>query len=424
MAVQIDPDRCLAVCNYCVAICPSEAAQVGPDTAVVEEENCTDCGSCVEVCPTDARQVTQPPRASRVTLAPAQPEGPPPPKEEFRGVLVFVEQAEGQAASVSWELLGAGARLARELEVPLSAAVLGEGVGPLAQEAIAYGADLVYLLEDPVLRRYRNQPYRQGLVGLIRQYKPEIVLLGATTLGRDLAASVATELRTGLTADCTELSIDPENRSLLQTRPAFGGNIMAAILCPNHRPQMATVRPRVMEIPVRDSHRQGKIVQESLGLREEKVEVKVLEFIPEPGATVHLEDAEVIVAGGRGLGEAKNFALLEELAEVLGGTMGASRGAVDAGWISPEHQIGQTGKTVRPRIYFAIGISGAVQHVMGIRGSEVIVAINRDPGAPIFRVADYGIVGDLFQILPPLIEQFREREGSKALAAQDVLQTA
>lgn len=330
----------------------------------------------------------------------------------YKGVWVFLEQVGGEAAPVSWELLGVGRKLAQDLGVELGGALLGYGVEHLAQEAFAHGADIVYLMDDPILKNYRTDPYARGMINLIRKHRPEIVLMGATTLGRDLSGVVATELETGLTADCTMLEIDPEKKLLKQTRPAFGGNIMATILTKDRRPQMATVRPRVMPMPARTSGRTGRLVKEELGIQEEDVLTKVLELVKEPGKAVYLDKAEIIVSGGRGLGEKANFALIEELAQALGGTVGASRAAVEAGWISADHQVGQTGTTVRPKIYFAIGISGAIQHLVGMQTSDVIVAINKDPDAAIFKVATYGIVGDLMKIVPALTREFKKRLGT------------
>ncbi|QJA05354.1 electron transfer flavoprotein subunit alpha/FixB family protein [Thermosulfurimonas marina] len=322
-------------------------------------------------------------------------------------VWVFVEQEEGQAHPVSWELLGKAQELARDLSGTVEALVLGHEVESLAREAFAYGAERVYLIDDPVLSYYRNQPYAHGVVKLCRKYQPEILLLGATTLGRDLAGSIATALETGLTADVTGLEIDPETKNLIMTRPAFGGNIMASILCPDHRPQMSTVRPRTFPLPESDPSRQGEIVREELGLSEEEVAVKRVDFIAKE-KTVNLEYAEVIVSGGRGLGAPEKFEMLRELARLLGGEVGASRAVVDAGWISYEHQVGQTGKTVRPKVYIACGISGAIQHRVGMQNADFIIAINTDPQAPIFRIADLGIVGDLHQVIPALIEAVRK----------------
>ena len=275
-----------------------------------------------------------------------------------------------------------------------------------------YGADKVFLVDDSVLRDYRTEPYSETLTMLIEKYKPEIVLMAATTQGRDLAGHVATKVKTGLTADCTQLKIEPETRLLLQTRPAFGGNVMATIVCRNHRPQMASVRPRVMPMPQRQEGRKGKLVEEKTELKEENIATKILDFISKGGSAVYLDRAEVIVAGGRGLGTKENFQLIFDLAKVLGGTVGASRAAVEAGWIDVAHQVGQTGATVRPKVYIAVGISGAIQHLVGMQTADVIVAINKDPEAPIFKIANYGIVGDFQKILPLLTDAFRQKLGS------------
>ncbi|MCG0277340.1 MAG: electron transfer flavoprotein subunit alpha/FixB family protein [Thermanaeromonas sp.] len=335
--------------------------------------------------------------------------GSPSGDDGYRGVWVFIEQVEGRAAPVSWELLGAGRELADSLEVELAGVILGSGVENLSDEAFAYGADVVYLADHPLLRDYRTLLYAKVLINLVRKYRPEVLLMGATSLGRDLAGVVATSLETGLTADCTELKIDTEKRLLEQTRPAFGGNVMATILCPKRRPQMATVRPRVFPLPPRRSGRKGRLIAESFELKEEEARVRILETIKEKGRSLYLDQAEVIVAGGRGVGSKENFELLKELAETIGGTLGASRAAVEAGWVPPEYQVGQTGTIVRPKVYFAIGISGAIQHLVGMQNSDIIVAINKDPEAPIFRIATYGIVGDLLEIVPALTSEFRRR---------------
>ena len=290
----------------------------------------------------------------------------------------------------------------------LTACELGHNVEHIGREAIAYGADRVFLIDDATLGVYRTLPYADALVKLVRQFKPEIFLLGASSRGRDLAGSVATELYTGLTADCTGLDIDEQTNLLRQTRPAFGGNIVATIVCPNYRPQMSTVRHRVFEMPVADAARQGQIVSVAAGMDEGQIASKVVEFITEQGE-VNLADAKIIVSGGRGVGGPDGFGPIRELAEVLGGAVGSSRAAVDAGWIPYAHQVGQTGRTVRPDLYIACGISGAVQHLAGMGTAKVIVAINKDPEAPIFSMANYGIVGDLFQLVPALTAQFRKK---------------
>ncbi len=349
---------------------------------------------------------------------------------DYQGVWVYVEQDGGHPAPVSWELMGAGRRLADELGVQLAAVVLGSGVATLAEECFAYGADRVYLVDAPVLADYRVEAYSRVLARLISVYRPEIVLMGATRVGRELSGAVATAVAAGLTADTTELGIDPQTRLLQATRPTFGGKQLATIVCERWRPQMATVRPRVLPMPERRHGRSGPVIREEAGLREADVATRVLERVREADRAADLERAEVIVAGGRGLREARNFALLRELAEVLGGVVAGSRAAVDAGWIGREcqvpgtRQVGQTGKTVRPRLYFAVGISGAIQHVVGMEHAAVVVAINRDPGAPIFQVADYGIVGDLFQVVPALTAEFRQRLRAAPLTAARVTRAA
>ncbi len=287
--------------------------------------------------------------------------------------------------------------------------VIGENVEPLCQEAFCYGATRVYLIDQPVYRHYRTEPYFDDYCRLIDKYKPEIVLMGASGMGRDLAGAVATRMQTGLTADCTGLTID-DKRNLMQTRPAFGGNIMATIMCDRFRPQMATVRPQVMPLPEKREGATGEIVRESFALSEAAIFTKVLEIISDKKGKDHVDiaGAEFIVSGGRGLMAKENFTMLQELADELGGVVGGSRSAIDAGWLPAERQVGQTGKTVRPRIYIACGISGAIQHLVGMQDSDLVVAINRDKEAPIFEVATYGIVGDLFQVVPAITQKIRD----------------
>ncbi|MBI2862156.1 MAG: electron transfer flavoprotein subunit alpha/FixB family protein [Chloroflexi bacterium] len=333
----------------------------------------------------------------------------------YRGVWVFVEQKEGRAARVSWELMAEGRKLADKLGTELAAVIMGEDVEPLVDEASARRADTVYIIKDPLLAVYRTYPYAKALVKLIRQYKPEICLIGGSYQGRDLAGSVATELLTGLTADSTLLDVDPETRLLLASRPTFLEKMLATILCKRHRPQMATVRPRTFaeEPPDWSLKGKAKVIRETLGLRAEDVPTRLVELIHASRSdTVHLDDAEIVVSGGRGLGTARNFALVEGLADALGGVVGASRAVVDAGWISPDHQVGLTGRTVRPKLYVACGISGAIQHLVGMQNADVIIAINSDPNAPIFKIATYGILGDLFRVVPALTQHIREaRQG-------------
>jgi electron transfer flavoprotein alpha subunit len=326
---------------------------------------------------------------------------------ELKRIWVFIEQEESRAHQVSWELLGAACRLSQELEGScVEGVLLGHDVAHIAEEAYHYGAKRVYLIDDPVLEKYRNLPYASAASKLVKTYRPEIFLIGATTLGRDLGSSIATRVHTGLTADCTELAIDPQQKILAATRPTFGGNLMATILCRTHRPQMATVRPRVLPLPKALPQATGELVREPLGIEESEVAVKYVRLIARQ-AQLSIEHADIIVSGGRGLGSAEGFKLLEQLAVLLGGVVGASRPTVDGGWIGYEHQVGQTGKTVRPKLYIAAGISGAVQHRVGMANSDFILAINTDPNAPIFQIASFGIVGDLYKVIPELIAQLK-----------------
>jgi electron transfer flavoprotein alpha subunit len=335
--------------------------------------------------------------------------------EHFKGykhVWVFVEQERGQVHPVSWELLGAGRKLADKLNVELAAVVLGPP-GPGTQNAVAeafcYGADLVYFVADDLLVDYRNEPYTKALTDLVNTYKPEILLLGATTLGRDLAGAVATTLLTGLTADCTELDVDADG-SLAATRPTFGGSLLCTIYTLNYRPQMATVRPRVMAMPERREVPPKRIIEHPLGMIEDDIVTKVLSFLPDRETSRSaLAYADVVVAGGLGLGSPENFQLVRQLASVLGAEYGCSRPVVQKGWVSADRQIGQTGKTIRPRLYIAAGISGAIQHRVGVEGADLIVAINTDKNAPIFDFAHVGIVTDAIRLLPQLTESFRRR---------------
>lgn len=416
MAVKVIKKNCIG-CGLCVQTCPFEALQLVEGIVEVDPDKCTNCGDCVEVCPASALELNEPPeKMSDNEVKEVEKREKIVKKikrelEDYRGVWVFIEQFRGEIAPVSFELLGEGRKLADNLQTKLCGVLLGSGVEKLAEQALWYGADKVYLMDDPVLKDYRTETYAAGLVRLSQKYKPEIILMGATTMGRDLSGAVATELETGLTADCTELSIDESSGYLFQTRPAFGGNIMATIVCRHHRPQMATVRPRVMAMPEKDTGRTGEVVKENLGITEENVLVKVVDVIKEKKAATYLDKAEIIVAGGKGVGNKENFKLLKELADLLGGTIGASRAAVEAGWIGQEYQVGQTGVTVRPKVYFAFGISGAIQHLVGMQTSDVIVAVNTDPDAPIFKVATYGIVGDLLQVVPAMTKAFKEKMG-------------
>jgi electron transfer flavoprotein alpha subunit len=429
---RLIPGKCIACGARCQAECPKDAITMNEKgEPIIDLELCTRCRRCIRVCPADAIEIYYTPEEQKILeeIA-AQKKGAPAAVEEaevkdprleklkeYRGVWVFVEQSEGKAAEVSWELLGVGAELAAARKEELCAICLGEKVEHLCDEAFAYGATKVYLVDDPIFHYYRTEPYYKAVCHLIEKYKPEIVLFGATGQGRDLAGAVATSLQTGLTADCTGLSIDDKGY-LLQTRPAFGGNIMATILTEYTRPQMSTVRPHVMPLPPKDTSRQGEIIRETVPVREEDIAAKVLEIIADTQLdSVDVAAADIIVSGGRGMCNTENYSILQELADELGGVVGCSRAAVEAGWMPLERQVGQTGKTVRPKIYFACGISGAIQHLVGMQDSDVIIAINRDRHAPIFEVATYGIVGDLFQIIPAITSYVREIKAKKAGAA-------
>lgn len=338
----------------------------------------------------------------------------------YKGVWVFVEHERGSVHPVSWELMGEGRKLADKLGVELAGVVMGppgEDTRKFCAEAVRFGADLCYLMEDDLLKDYRNEPFTKGLTDLVNSYQPEILLIGATTLGRDLAGSVATTLKTGLTADCTELAIDMENRSLAATRPTFGGSLLCTIVTLNYRPQMATVRPRVMAMPDYDESRTGRTIAHPLGMIETSIVTKVLEYIPDNlQGKPQLAFADIIVSGGRGMKKPENFQLVWDLAKVLGAEVGATRPIVQAGWVEAERQVGQSGKTVRPKLYIAAGISGAIQHRVGMEDSDVIIAINSDPEAPIFDFATYGIVGNAMVILPALTEAFRQHLATARLA--------
>ena len=326
----------------------------------------------------------------------------------YKDVWVFAEHRDGKLRKVSLELLGKGRELADDLESKLVALLLGNKIEDECNELIYHGADKILLIDDPMLDHYQTSTYQDVVVQQVQKLKPEVLIMGATFLGRDLAPRIARVLGTGLTADCTGLQIDKAARLLLQTRPAFGGNVIATITTPFSRPQMATVRPRVMKELERDTSRRGEIVKIPVQIDDKSVMLKIIEVVKESKKGVNLEEANIIVAGGRGVGTPEKFRAIESLARVLGAEVGASRDVVDAGWIPSMHQIGQTGKTVRPKLYIACGISGAIQHIAGMKESETIIAINSDPEAPIFKHADYGIVGDLHQIVPLLTRKIEE----------------
>ncbi|WNB92562.1 electron transfer flavoprotein subunit alpha/FixB family protein [Bacillus sp. NEB1478] len=328
--------------------------------------------------------------------------------EDYKGIWVFIEVKDGAVVPVSLELLGAGKELADKRGTELAGVLIGKNVIHLADSLFEYGADTVYVYDDEVFKNYRTESYMKALLECCQKYKPEVILYGATSTGKDLASAVATDLPTGLTADSTILDIEVDTGLLLASRPAFGGNIMATILCKKYRPQMATVRPKVMKAITPEPGRTGRLIEEKADLKEEDIRTKVLEIVQHTTKKVKIDEADIIVAGGKGLGSPAGFQLVHQLADTLGGAVGASRDVVEAGWIEHHHQVGQTGVTVTPKIYFAIGISGAIQHIVGMQNSGLIIAINNDPEAPIFQSSHYGIVGDAFEIVPLLIEQFKQ----------------
>lgn len=395
-SIEVIQDKCIG-CKKCVKVCPFGAITMEGKLAVIDLSKCTYCGACPDACPVDAILLIKEESLPTVNL------------DQYKGVWIFAEQRNGQLHSVVYELLGVGKKLAQARQTELACVLIGYRVEEKAKFLFQRGADKVYLVDHPSLANYFDESYSRIFTRLIREFKPEIVLAGATSMGRSLIPRVAVEIPTGLTADCTGLDIDPETGHLLQTRPAFGGNIMATILCERYRPQMATVRHKVMEEALIDPNRNsGELVRVPISNVDVASRTSILEIVKEVEETINITDADIIVSGGRGLKGPENFELLRELAKVLGGAIGASRAAVDAGWIPYSHQVGQTGKTVKPKIYIACGISGAIQHLVGMSSSDVIIAINKNPDAPIFNVANYGLVGDLFEIVPELTNRFKE----------------
>ena len=333
--------------------------------------------------------------------------------EQYKGVYVFAEQADSKISGVSFELIGKAKDLAAELKTDVTAVIMGSDLKSLADELAAYGADKVIVIDHPVLQEYTTEPYTHAMDCVIKEFKPEVVLYGATAIGRDLAPRVSARVKTGLTADCTQLEVDAETNNLRMTRPAFGGNLMATILCPNHRPQMATVRSGVMKKRKKIADAKAEIIAFEVEFVKNNKYVEVIEVIKKESNKIDIQDAKILVSGGRGVGSKENFALLQEMADAIGGTVSSSRACVDANWMEKDRQVGQTGKTVRPDVYFAIGISGAIQHLAGMQESDYIIAINKDDTAPIFDVTDFGVVGDMNKILPLLTEEIKAAKAEK-----------
>ena len=398
MGIKVSLEKCIG-CSLCVRACALGAITIADKKAVIDTAKCNLCAACVEACKKyQAIAIT---KESSVKID----------VNDYKNVAVFVEQHEGKVAGVSFEMLGEGRKLADQLGEKLVAVLLGSGMDAAANDLVKYGADKVVYFDSPELVRFRDDTYATLMCEFVDSDKPAILLAGASAVGRSFIPKVAARVWGGLTADCTKLDIDTERRLLLGTRPAFGGNLMATIIAPHHRPQIATVRHKVMKAAARDDSRTGEVVVKKADAAKIVERTKILDFVKEVESTVNITEADIIVSGGRGMGKPENFSLIRDLAEVLGAAVGASRAAVDAGWIPYSHQVGQTGKTVCPKLYIACGISGSVQHMAGMQSSDFIIAVNKDPNADIFQIANLGLVGDALQVLPELTWAFKERAG-------------
>ncbi len=406
---EVIADKCIA-CQICIGECPVGAIELSPDgVALIDPEVCVGCGKCFESCPVNAINFE---KKKRKKLPEEERGAPGAGLPGYQGVGVYIETVDGRGAPVSWELAGKARELAGQLGAKVLGLLLGNNVGPAADEAIAYGCDEVHVIDDPLLSHYLSATYGKGLADLCGKLRPAILLIGATPLGRDLAGVVATRLQTGLTADCTGLYIEKETGLLLMTRPTFGGNIMATIFCQGHRPQMSSVRPKVFKMPDKDPGRKGVVSRHELEAPAVELPI-IVRFIPADDlAGMDIVRYPALVVAGRGACDPFSLPLLEELAQLVGGVIACSRPVVQSGLMPYERQVGQTGKTVAPRLYIGVGVSGAVQHLVAIQGAEKIIAINSDPNAPIFRVADVGIVGNYQEIVPELIAQLKKKKSN------------
>jgi electron transfer flavoprotein alpha subunit/NAD-dependent dihydropyrimidine dehydrogenase PreA subunit len=395
--IHVLKEKCVK-CGLCQRVCPFDAINIAKGVPRFNS-NCRFCGACVSACPVQAIVLQLEKVIDKVDLS------------HYKGVIVFAEQREGHITPVVYELIGKGRELAEKLGEHLYIALLGYRVKDEAKKLCRYDVNKIFFYDHPLLERYRDDPYVHLMVELLDKVKPNIVLIGATSIGRSLGPKLASKLDTGLTADCTELDID-EEKKLIQIRPAFGGNVMAKIITPSHRPQIATVRYKVMmkATPINDLR--GELIERTVDTERIVDRIQFLDYIKEEGE-VSITEADVIVSGGRGVGGKKGFKILQELAQLLGGAVGASRSAVDEEWIDYTHQVGLSGRTVRPKLYIACGISGSVQHLAGMQTSETIIAINKDPNAPIFKIATYCVVGDLYEVVPELIKSINEERSKR-----------
>ena len=399
MGIKVDLEKCIG-CSLCVKACGQNAVDIVGKKAIINLDKCNFCAACVEACKKyQAITITKDVSAHAKSIA------------DYKNVVVFIEQREGEIAGISYEMLGEGRKLADQLNEKLVAILLGNEMHKKAEDLVKFGADVVVYYNSEKLKNFQDDSYAQIFSDYVDAEKPAIILAGASAIGRSFIPKVAARVWGGLTADCTKLEIDTDKRLLLGTRPAFGGNLMATIVCPHHRPQIATVRHKVMKAALRNDSRTGEVIVNNVENAKLTVRTTIVDIVKEVESTVNITEADIIVSGGRGMQNAENLVLVKNLAEVLGGAVGASRAAVDAGWIPYSHQVGQTGKTVCPKLYIACGISGSVQHMAGMQSSDYIIAINKDPNADIFQIANLGIVGDALEVLPELTKAFKQALG-------------